>query len=170
MLRFLLLVLFGVMLPAADIPRPVPQIDRIGWWDAPPVLHVCPSYEAPPQTIRKAVRKIRRHGGKFARVEWGLCEGYPDDGYIWLMGEMYGMPPGVVGITMVAGEPPTIASAAVIIRTEWAAGPALSHELLHALGLQHCMEPGHILYPQYHFGGPSWAGVREALAIRRPAP
>ena len=76
MYRVLILLIFGVFLPAAVSPPPA-HIERFGWWDAPPVLHVCPSYDAQPKTIKRAVRKIRRHGGDIQRIEWGLCDGPP---------------------------------------------------------------------------------------------
>ena len=169
MYRVLALLLFGIILPAAVSPPPA-NIDRFGWWDAPPVLHVCPSYEGQPSHVRRAVRKIRRHGGDIRRVEWGRCDGELHPNEIWLAGEYYGMHQWAAGETQFAVVGSSVAAAIVFVRAEYAGGPTLEHELLHAMGLafDHTLEPGHIMHPNNYYGGPSWSGVREALARERP--
>lgn len=131
----------------------------LSYWREPPILRVCTdAYRGDFEDVKRAVRKIRRHGGDLT-VERAPCVGLPEDGYVWLVGWTPGVfPPGVVGLTFTVSNGLGMQNAVVFVDLNFGQR-TLEHELLHAMGVGHSSTFGHVMYPDTAGAGDSWSGV-----------
>ncbi|MFH1467362.1 MAG: hypothetical protein ABIO70_23465 [Pseudomonadota bacterium] len=163
-----LMVLCGTAYGAEeDAQADPPRIEREAEWVVPPRVVRCPTSPASLERIRTAIVAWQSQGARFDALVEGQCVGMPPAGEIWVAGPVWLMPPGAVGLTAAKVTEEGCMVSALITLREAAAQPGLyvlEHEIGHAVGFLGHWSTGHLMAPSVPLMGPSWAGIREALA------